>query len=671
MKKLLILCCVAAVAFINFASLADTADRIKTGAALREGLVNAKNASDSIKILYDVFDVLPRNERIPVARELYAIAKNAGETEIQLDVCRLLSTCFEDVDTLRKIVVEVERMPRSRAQKETILFIKMRGISYKARRLSEDERQKEIVKMIHHYETKKPGDDIDDFLDLYRLVEFLRHDVSGDMLNKYLERLVEMQKKSQFGSPAIESVMWAEVSNIYSDAFEPEKAVQATLNQLDALDRLEKQYRDNGRKYRHYELSRYVAYRRLLRNYRALRPGEAEKYYRLAEELARKNPDVAKDMETNPRIHAYYAMATGDYAGAVKQLQDVVKRPNSLPAQKQFLEMLVEASEKTGDERTRLEALTAYVSILNELNEHKAMEKSRELSIQYDLQDLKTRNTLLETENRESQIDKARSLMTLVSVAFVIIFFALLFMLVSWSRYQKNTTRMGIVTDNMHRERHALRKSLYLDNYEALDPLAQLDEDTPGWQKRMREQGEKRGDATLFMTESIITDLLYIAWAGHADLIKHIVNTSVDAILRRAESLGRENSAPDARILVEYPADDFTVNTDSECVSAVLGHIFRVATEYAPESQVVMKAEKAANDHLDFVITIEGAEPANINGPQILQRMRISEILLRHKNSGLYVCRMISMLMQSRIIPDKTYAEGARYRFRTPMKMEK
>lgn len=655
----------------SYKSSAQTPAQAKLATELKAKVKNAATASDSVKALFDLYDVLPRNERIGVGRDIYNLASRQGMEDIQVDILRLLSTNFEDDHPLELIEEKLEILPKSDVREEAVLFVKMRRLMYKTRRMSEAERQDEIVKILHEYQRDSKSDDkLKKIFDLYTLVLYLRNDASGDMLKEYVDRLIELANSPDIKLNAIKNLVYSEATNIYSDAEDYEKAVDANRTLIKIIDDLEQSYRDRGRQYKKFDISRYLIYRRMLRNAKALRPGEAKQFYEKALQLAETNSDVKTEIETNPRIHAYYNMAVGDYNAAIPYLKDIVNRTNTLPIQKRFLEMLIEASEKTGDDRTRLDALASYVAILKQLSELKASEKSRELQINYDLRDLKERNEELETENEAQEINSERAIMTFVSVAFVIILLVLISLIYNWGRYRRNTSRMGQVVDNMHRERHRLRNAVYNDNYDT-DPLAQQEFfDKLVWEKRLKEKRLKMGDATIFMTESIVNDLLYIAWVGHKNLHKHIVKSGIDGILRKAESRISDEPELLARLNIEFPDNDITLETDADCLSTLMGHIFSVVTCYEPAERVTINCDRHGDSHLDLIVTLEGASPASAEGVQIFKDMPISDILLHYEDSGLYVCRMIALLLQCELIPDKTFEAGARYILRVPMRIE-
>lgn len=630
----------------------------------------SKNASDSIKALFNLYDISPKKNRAQIARQIYGLAKKTGNTDVRIDILRLLSTNFEEDQPLSLIEKELNSIPQSSTRDQAVLFVKMRRLMYKARKLSEDERQKEIIKILKSFHSHKSGDLLQQILDLYTVVLYLRNDATGDMLKEYVDKLIELANSPEITLNAIKNLVYSEATNIYSDAEDYNKAVATNRTLLNVINQLEKEYNQKGRPYKNFEVSKYLIYRRMLRNAKGLQPGEAQQFYNMALQLAEQSSDIKLDMDKNPRIHAYYYMAIGDYNSALPVLKEVTSQSNTLPTSKRFIEMLIEAADKTGDDKTRLEAMTKYISLLNQLSNLKAAEKSRELQISYDLRDLKERNEKLETENKEQVVSSERNIMSFVSVAFVIIFIVLLCMLYNWGRYRRNTSRMGQVVDNLHHERHRLRDNLYKDNYD-IDPLAREEKyNELVWEKRIKERGMNLGDATIFMTESIVNDLLYIAWVGHKNLLQFIVTTGADAIMRNAETKAGERINKNVELSIEYPENDIEFETDADCLSTLFGHIFVVCTNFKPTSKVTMSCEKKDDGNIDFTITLEGAPPASAEGVQIFKDMPISDILLTYENSGLYICRMIALLLQCELIPDKTYEAGARYILRVPLKIE-
>lgn len=638
----------------------------ETASMLKTKLSHANTAKDSICILYDILDVLPRSEGREIGDRIYEIATRTGDITTRLDICRQLTAYFHDDRSLAEIEKEVSLIPKSQEQKETHLFLRMKRLSLSTHTKGEADRQNEIIRILSEEDSKTAKSTNQRLLDLFTLVEYLRNDASGDMLKEYLDRLIALATSSQFKLYAIPNIVYAEAANVYADAGEAEKSVEADRQLLSIIDGLVKKYHDKGRQYRNYDISRYVCYRRMMRNHEALRPGELEDLYSRSMKLRENNIDIRNDIDNHPRFYAYYYTAAGDYNAAIPYLKRMLDEDTSLPVRKQVLEYLIDAAGNTGDDDTKVEALEEYSAILEELNRLKASERYRELQIKYDVQDLRTRNTELELENQSDEIMSARRLMTFVSGAFIILLVILVTLLYHWGRFKRNASSMGEVVDNIRQEREQLMNSIYYDATDMPDPLAG-DDMAESWQKRMSKSGIKWDQLSLFMTKSIINDLLFIAATGHADLKKHIQEISVDAVMRKVESMVRESADREGTLSVEYVEDDFDITTDTECLCVIIKHICDTAIDYSPESRVTLSCRRVSDSHIDFVITTKGVSAAGPDDPQIFDNLLTARKVLHRKGAGRFICRIITLLLDCQIIPDRSYHDGSRYYFRIPV----
>ncbi len=634
---------------------------------LRSEMAHAKSPKDSVKILYDIFDLSPSKDWKLVCTELYNVARRAGDVSSQLDICRHVSIIVRDDKSLDRIEAEVKRMPASDEKKETELFLKMRRTSINARHLPEEKRQKYITYIIDRYDNgKKKTNKYQRVINLFTLVEYLRNDASGDMLKEYIDRLVNLANSSQFKLLAIPNMVYSEAANIYSDTGDHKKAVAADKKLLEVIDDLEESYADQGREYRNYNRNRYIAFRRMLRNYEALEPAEVQQIYGECERLATLNQDIKIDMDTKPAIHAHYNMALGNYAAAIPYLKQMIDGEPPLALKRQTLEMLVLAADKTGDDKTKLFALSEYNDILEELSRLHASQKYSELLIKYDLMDLKERNTALEIQNRDEVIESSKQIMTFLVLVFIMISGILVFSLYNWTRYKHNTLNMGNIVDNFTAERNRIRRSLRLDNTDTKENSTDK-----YWQKRFKESHRKKFEMSTFMTESIINDMLCISMLGRNDRLKNINETSVSNILQSVMTQSVRKSDRNVRITVSEPDNDFSINTDSECLTDVLVHIVEQACQCTTgKRNIDISCEKVRRERVNFYITSTERLPELHNMPHIFNPLVSIKNLNEGTKDGLYVCRMIAMLLTCNLRKDISYADGTRLIFNTPDNLE-
>lgn len=645
---------------------------------LRQSLSEAGTRQDSIEILYHIFDLSTRKEQVEVGNEIYQVAERDKDAKTQLDILRLISACYSDSASFQKIAEKARTLPPSKERDETILFLKMKRLSFDTHYLNEEKRQKQIVQIIadgdpkNADKKKKRENGIADYsathkhlIKLYTLVEYLRNDASGDMLKGYLDDLMDLARNSDIELYAIRNIIYSEVANIYSDAGDHEKAIDADRHLLKVVESLEKEYAGKGRHHRNYDISRYTIYRRMIRNFPALSQDEIDDLHQKCVALAEKNREVKSDMENSPRYYAYYYMAKGDYNAAIPYLKALLQKDKlATQMRKQVLEHLVQAADKTGDKETKLEALSQYNLILEELNKAQASAKYKELQIKYDVQDLKSRNADLELQSRNDEIDSERRIVIFVIVAFILLGIFLIILLFYWGKYKRNANKMGKIVDRINSERQRLRNSIYLADSDLLDPLAEDEFDhSQSWQSRMKKDGVRIDALSIFMTESIVNDLLYIASFGRDNRKKFIRENSVDSIMRLIGHNARELADDDRRFRIESPDDDFTITTDSECLSVLLGHVLAIASNYSPTKSVNLSARKTGDHTVDFIITIDGLHGATPGDPNILEHFIRANKIMERKGSGLFICRMITLLLHSSHYPDKSFTDGARYIF--------
>ena len=643
----------------------------QTIATLRRTLANATTSKDSIKILYDIFDLSDRKHQPEVGHQIYAIAERIGDNSTRLDILRLLTACFKEDRVFEQLQKEARRVPASEAQRETEMFINMKRLTYTSRHKNEADRQKELINILAHWDkttdkNNKPKTERQKFLDLFTVVEYLRNEATGDMLKEYLDKLIAISNSSNFEIHAIRNLIYSEASNIYSDAGDSHRAIESDRKLLDVIDALEKKYKSDDRRYRNYDISRYVVYRRMLRNFKDLTPAEIEDVYQKIKKLGESNAEVKEDITNNPGCMAYYHMATGNYNEAIPLLKAMLQN-NDLATQvrKQALEHLITAADQVGDDKTKIDALTQYNIILEELNKTQAADKYKELQIKYDVQDLKSRNASLELDNRDQELESSRQMMTLLTSAFLIMAVILLILLWNWRRYKLNAQRMGNIVDKIHRERKMLRDKIYSD-YADESSDGNDDDDVKDWKQRMKELSLKNKDASIFMTDSITSDVLYISSIGLDDSLKFIHEVSVDSLMRSVERRVAEHHGEKNNILIEYPDDDISIETDSECLIHILSHGLNVATDYYPDKTVSLSVTELDKDHIGFYFTIDGVRMASSLDPQLFSRPKEAESMLGRKNGGMFFCRMILLQLNCLRIPDNSYKKGTRYLLRVP-----
>ena len=393
------------VALLCLSSVSVSAlDKNAEIARLRGKLSQTTTRKDSIKILYDIFDLSSRKDYLSLGREIDAVAERAGNNTVRYDIARHLANSVNNDSILALIEAHVKSLPAGQEQKETELFVKIRRLSTTARYMTEKERQDKIARLIVPEDNSK----MDKYAKVERLFiicEYLSSFGKGNLLVEYLDDLGRLIKESGIDNYAVKNIYLTESANIYSVTGNKEKALACDRALLKEIDALEKRYRAQGRRYRNYDVSRFIVYRRMLSNYDILDLDEVNSLYDKILKIAAVNEDVKGVLENNKRAAIYHAMKNKRYAEAIPYLRHQLSVERSQVFRRRQLGMLVEAAAAVGDQTTEDLARNELEAITEQMNSKEAQDKYNELKIRYDVSALRAENAELELENKNGQID--------------------------------------------------------------------------------------------------------------------------------------------------------------------------------------------------------------------------------------------------------------------------
>lgn len=451
------------VALICMSSVSMAAiDKKAEIARLRGKLSQTTSRKDSIKILYDIFDLSSRKDYLALGREIDAVAERAGNNEVRYDMARHLANAISNDSILALIEAHVKSLPSCKEQKETALFVKIRRLSATARYISEKERQDKIARVIVPEDNSKM-DGYAKVERLFTICEYLSSFAKGDLLVEYLDDLGRLIKETGIENYAVKNIYLTESANIYSVTGNKEKAIACDRALLKEIDGLEKRYRAQGRKYRSYDINRFIVYRRMLSNYEVLSLDEVNSLYSKILDIAAVNDDVRGVIENNKRAAVYHAMKNKRYAEAIPYIRHQLSVERSQVLRRRMLEMLIEAAVAVGDKTTEDLAQKELDAIVDQMNSKEARDKYNELQIRYDVSALRAENAELELENKNGQIAATQRIMIFVIVGWVAFAIMLVALLFFWTRYKRTAADISSFVDSLATERDAIKKRRYYD----------------------------------------------------------------------------------------------------------------------------------------------------------------------------------------------------------------
>lgn len=628
---------------------------------LRAELSKSDNAQDSIRVLYDLFDVSPRAEKIDYARRIYNIAERHNLDNVRLDILRQvvqLTGVINNRDSAFKALnAEVERIPQSREQEETALFIQMRQVAHEARTLPQKEVQEKVVELISEESKAKSMSINQRVLRLFTIVEYLSNNVQGDLLNEYVGMLHERLQQADFQIYALENIMYTEAANIYTAVDNQEAAVASDKKLLKVIDALKKKYHNMGREYRDYIPNYHIIYRRLLSNYEALTPQEIEEYYSKIQEMM-SDPDVRSTVEQRPLSKMFYAMSHKDYETAIPIILKELEGEKGLTRRRRLVTWLQEAAVGTGNKELEMQALRDMNQILLEREEYNTMANFRDLAIRTKVNELQAEKERMKYEQQELKESDNKRLMTFVIFSWVLFALMLVLFLFYWGRFRTANIRIGNFVNKLDEEREYLKRTIYKGDGGEKDPVKDSRQD-------VKEVPVRRRDNRITSRfEYILNDLLYLSSVGRSTRDKYQCPVNIRQLAGDEVTRAKATMPGNVKMAYKEPATDLTVVTDKECLEYVLRHIFHAAQRTSRGGTISLEVrEDPATNQVHFIFVNSSVTVPEGHEEMMFDEFISFEPLYRRADAGLFLVRLSSFLLDSSIRLDKNFTEGSSYIF--------
>ncbi len=663
--------------------------------SLRHELARVGSASDSIRLLYNIFDLTPRKDKSDIARELYRLGRRTGNLDCQLDMMRQMANIYAKKDSaLSLIMAEGLNLPKTSLTDETNLFVRLLYSSNQTARLDSTKLEETINVIMRQYSSGAQSELVDQIETLYTLCGCLARETQGDILEKYVYKLEDLIDDLPKHTGLLRNLVYTRAALAYSRSCHHRKVLEYDRKLLKIIDSLENHYLDQGRVYRNFSNNRYICYRRMLGCYPELTVREIDRIYNDILELAVKNPDIAHDIEQNERVKIYYLMGTGQYEEVIPILKRQIDSPYNAGARASLIEALVTASRYAGDENTELYANSLYSQVLQERLDMKDREKIRELQFVYDLNSLRTENAQLERERQEAHIRINYIIMGLSGIILVALL-VLVFVLAGMYRKNKRLAKHSLeVNNDLRKERDSLKetraelikardeaksaekqKTDFINNisHEIRTPLNSIMEYSrvivdciPPDKKTYLDRFARIIELNSELVLSLVNDVLDISALENNHMTANIKPVSVNQLCMLAVELGA-NRAPEGVKMIYNPDSqpDFVLNTDGQKVSQVLINLVSNAIKFTEKGSVTLAysrdEEKGPVTFTDTGTGIpKGAEE------MIFERFRQIDPLTQGCGLGLPICRLIARLLKGTVTVDSTYRRGARFVFTIP-----
>ena len=712
-----IMCFISAETLLGKSRTVNT----ETTEKLWNQLKNIKNSSDSVKILYDIYDltsaskstIAGRKENEQVLDMIYSAALNAGDTASALNAIRILVTIARyDIPFINSQQKRISSLPESIEKKETEAYLNLQRHVYATRdtTISSEKRQQNFHKLTLQLDKIKNSKDMYDRMNFdFALMLYGANLIRPKQLNGYMTELNRLVEQTRSEGYPIKFLFYTTAPIIYDDNQEWEKAVEADRRLLKLLDKLEAEARKDNRLYLNYDRERFTAYRRMLSNFNILPKGEPERIYNELQNLINKLPDDQITTIDRLAIEASWNMYQHNYEKALQLLRGVLSSKRFLNKPK-YIMLYINAAASTGSYEDLQRGQDMYIELIKKRAEDASDTEYNRMRVALDIDQLEASNeeAMNVATGAEIEVDKAiHEKDMFILIAIIIIFISMLIILaVQFVAYRRNRrTALKLKETNLEliNERDSLKKTkneLEAARDRATQAIRQKTEFIHNVSHEISEPAKAIAGFSQLIVDSVPEEKRkYLE--GFVDIINHnsdILQRIVGDILSTAEvdgvitnvtvthfspenicHLAADNFRPrlnSGQQLIVEPMivkgetsdKDPGIDSDASRLEQILLNVIGNAVKFCDKGKIIVSPILDFDSKtLSIAVTDEGPGIPKDQEEKIFGRF---EKLGQYNDGlglGLYVSREIAHMLGGEIKVDTTYTNGARFLIELPI----
>lgn len=685
------------------AALSSAAQTPATVESLMAELSNAGNTADSVKIMYDIFDLSPKKSQATIAWQMLEMAERTNNNALGLDMIRHLANTYHRNDSIYALLeAKCLAYPPTDDRLSTHTFITLRRAEYIARYASEQERLDKIKEIMQSYRNDSPqSNQYERVQQLGSLCILLGNNTHGALISKYIDQSIAEVNKLPSTDFAVRNLIYNQAANIFTNLHQPEKAIAIDHELLNVMDWMADQYRNSGRIYRNFDRIRFTTYRNMLQNYEGLTDHEIQQFHDSITAIAARNDEVAKAMKLNI-ANAYYMMATRQYAKAIPLLKEILDRPTDNFNRMRLLSNIIKAAEAVNDEETLLEYTEQYNDILEEYITLSSQETYNEFQTIYDVNRLQMQNTTLQLERSEAKLRHQRTLI-IGGIVICLVMMAVLLILArlirksrklaanlsesnNALRQERNNlldTQQNLITARDDARRAEQLKSKFIENVssEITTPLDAIVEysnlivDCADSDKR--KYLTRYADIVKLNTELLsntVHDILEVRRLESPTLTIQRKPVNIGEICRMAVDSVRPSAQPGVTVTFDCGDEpDISITSDAHRIEQVLINLLSNAAKFTYNGKISLSyIVDRSNNSLTFAVTDTGIGVPEGKEEEIFGRFRKLHDDVAGTGLGLPICRMIANLMHGTVTLDRSYNideknSGCRFLYTIPL----
>lgn len=670
--------------------------------SLETTLRTTTSAPDSLRLLYDLFDVAPNeNMKDHALRRIYPLVKAANMHDVMLEVLTQGANIhYQNDSILSTIEKELLTISPSDKQREALLFLHMRRIGQKLADADDKEHMKNLSEIIKVYTISTPDDPFERAEMLYALCINLGRASHGELLKTYIDKLVALTDSMPLPMGAVRNLIYTRAAPYFTINGCHKDAVEIDKKMLNIIDSLVTSYRAQGRIYRLMDTYRYACYRRMLCNYKVLSPLEIEHFNNEINNLAQKNARVRNDLQNNERASIFYAMATKQWDKALAAIKRQIENPTNKKYRNYLLNEMLVAAQNTGDRPTQLAAAMELVENLKSELEDQSSNRYRELQVLYDIVELKDQNVALAASQNATR-NKHKNMLLMAGAAISIVLLAMVFLLLyQTAKLKRIAEHRRNASLKFHRERDELYNKLHIQqkkceaaetsdslktdllnnvSHEIKTPIAAIAEYSrlivdciPNEQQNYLNRFAKIIEQNNKIVTRLVDDVLDINDMESGTAHLHYEPTSIFNICNLAIFSVFEKGCPQnpklSMVFNRQGKEDQTIDTDSSRVAQILVNLLSNAEKFTPIGKIFLDFDVDRNAGVArFYVEDTGRGVTANVAEKIFERFIKLDPHSPGCGLGLYIARMTANLLGGKVFLDTSYHKGARFILEIPL----
>lgn len=667
--------------------------------SLERRLEELNSPVDSVHVLLNIFDVShSESQRYGALERACSTAKRNKMYDDQISIITYTANVKRDNDSILKTLIdELSALPESPRQKEARLFIRMVMLDNAIKRDNFNMQADHLSSLLKQYEAENVKDPYEKAFMLYSLCKHLGMATRGSVLEEYVNKLQDHVERMNLPMGSVRNLVYTRVAPIFVNNGNASAAIAVDKKMLNIIDSLVLSYKMQGRNHRNMYTNKYAIYRRLMMDYKALRPEEVDMFYDLAKDLARKDVRVAADMKRNRIVDICYKMAKGDYHDVIPMIKSTMELPYMSSYRTYMLKAIVEAAQATNDKAALLEATLELNDSLQRRLENRSEERYRELQILYDTVELQNQNNDLRVDEQRGRLRVTRTILVIVVLALICLGALTIFLLIQYRKYHKLAREHFQTTLHLREERSQMRKAqreliaareealqsnkmksefINTMSHEVRTPLNSILEYSqlildciPEDKKQYLERYAYTMEQNIKMIITLLNDVLDTTSLEYGNIAIHKEPVSVQDMCKLALDNVFDNAARgDIKVVFNPDAKpDHTIVTDKFRVCQVLINLLGNADKFTSNGTVTLDYDiDLQKGTVSFIVSDTGIGIPDKCDELIFQRFYKVSNKTRGCGLGLYISRMLANLLHGSLKLDRTYHNGSRFIFTIP-----